>query len=158
MEKLNRIANKSLGGMIKSRINSAERERQAYWDILFSCVMNCYEHADVSWVAKGLEMSKAVGRYRATLSILKTVVPYPCDKGVFGGKRKVGMYDKLKDTVAEVLLVEINRQKEDDSKPKTAKEYEFYASLESFLKKAASHDITDVQVIEAIRDHAKKAA
>lgn len=152
MDVLNRIANKALGGMITRRINSAEQRRQDYYDIMFSCVMNCYDHSDVSWVAKALELSKAVGRYRATLAILKTVVPFPCDKGVFGGKRKVAMYDKLKDVVAEVMLVEINRQVSEDSKPKTAKAYEFETALAAFLKKAHAHDITDADIIEAVRN------
>ena len=139
MEVLNRIANKSLGGMIKSRINSADQRRQDYWDILFSCVMNCYEHNDVSWINKGLEMSKAVGRNRASLSILKTVVPFPAEKGVFGGKRKVGMYEKTKDKVAEVLLAEINKQKIADSTPKTKADWEYDIARENFEKNCAKH-------------------
>jgi len=142
MEVLNRIENKSLGGMISRRIDSAAKERQAYWDILFSCVMNCYDHSDVSWINKGVAMSKAVGRQRATLSILKTVVPFACEKNVFGGKRKAAMYEKMKDKVAEVLLAEINKQKSADAEPKTPAEYEFEKARENFIKKAASNGYT----------------
>jgi hypothetical protein len=151
MEVLNLIANKALGGMITRRINSAERERQIYWDILFSCGVNCYEHNDVSWINKGLEMAKAVGRYRATVSILKTCIPFNHKDGVFGGKRKAAMYDKMKDKFEAVLLAEINKQVAEDSKPKTVAAYEFEKAKENFEKKALANGITvEVRVVETV--------
>jgi hypothetical protein len=142
METLNRIMNKALGGMITRRINSADQRRQEYWDIMFSCTMNCYEHDDVSWINKAVDLSAAVGRKRATLAILKTIVPFPCEKGVFGGKRKVNMYEKMKDKVAEVLLAEINKQVAADAAPKTAAAYEYDKAEANFIKKAAANGIT----------------
>lgn len=160
MEKFIRIANKALGPMIKRRVESAAKRRQEFWNILYSCVANCYEHNDVSWVNRGLEMAKAVGRYRATLAILKQVTPFKYDTATqqFGGKRKVNMFEKLENKYGEVLLALVTQQVEADSKPRDKKDYEFEKALDTFLKRAAKHDIDDAEVIEAIRNRAKEKA
>ena len=98
MEKITgMLSNKSLSARIGGIIKTAEQQRVYYWNILFNCVNRCYEHNDVSWVNRGLAMSKAVGRYRATKAILQQVTPFKFDTKTqeFGGKRKQGMYEKL---------------------------------------------------------------
>ena len=141
MEAFTRIENKSLSGMIKSRIKSAVQRRFDYWNILFNCVRNSFEHNDVSWVNKGLQMAKAVGRYKATVRILKNVVPFAFDSEaqIFHGKMKEGMYNKLSETYSEVLLALVNEQQVADSTPKEKKEWEFDTARENFEKACATH-------------------
>jgi len=154
----NFIKNGALTARINGLIKTAEARREYFWNVLYNCVLRSYEHNDVSYVNKGLAMAKAVGRYKATLAILKQVVPYTFKEGAFGGKRKVGMYDKLHLTFGDVIKALVAQQIDDDTKPKVPKAYDFYASLENFLKKAEVNDVTHADVIEAIRDADKKAA
>lgn len=152
------ISNAALSARIGGLIKTAAKQREYFWNIMYNAAQRCYEHNDVSWVNKALAMAKTVGRYKATLAILKLVVPYQFKDGAFGGKRKVGMYDKLHLTFADIIKIEVARQLDEDAKPHTPKPYDFYASLENFLKKAEANDVSEAEVIEAIRDHQKKAA
>lgn len=154
------INNRSLAARIKGIVNTAEQRRENYWNVLFNCVNRSFEHNDVSWVNRGLEAARAEGRYRATLAILKQVVPFGFDKSTqqFGGKRKLAMYNKLKDNYAEVLMALITQQQERDSKASEPQAYDFYKALGNFLSKAHKHDVTDAEIIEAIREAAKQAA
>lgn len=160
MEKFTRIANKSLSGMIASRIKSAAQRRFDYWNILNSCVANCYEHNDVSWVNKGLAMSKAVGRYRATKAILQQVTPFKFDTKTqeFGGKIKKNMVEKLGDKYSTVLQALVESQLEADIKPATAKDWEYEKARNNFLKACVKHDVELKDVVVDIRDYAKSQA
>ncbi len=156
----NIISNRSLSARINGIINTAEARLENYWNVLFNCVNRCYEHNDVSWVNKGLEAARAEGRYRATVAILKEVVPFKFSQAEgFHGKRSIGRHNKLVDKYAEVLMALITQQKEADTKAKEKKsEYDFYKALENFLKKAHKNDVSDAEVIEAIRELQKQAA
>lgn len=160
MFEFTRIENKSLSGMIQTRIKSAEQRRFDYWNILMNCVRNCYEHSDVSWVNKGLAMSKAVGRYRATKAILQQVTPFKFDTKTqeFGGKRKTNMYEKLESKYSTVLAQLVETQHEADNKPTKAKDWEYEKARNNFLKACAKHDVELEDVVVDIRDYVKKAA
>ena len=121
------ISNKALSARIGGIIKTAENQRVYYWNILFNCVDRCFEHNDVSWINRGLAMSKAVGRYRATKAILQQVVPFKFDTKTqqFGGKRKVNMYEKLENKYGTVLQALVEAQHESDNAPAKAKDWEY---------------------------------
>jgi hypothetical protein len=156
----NIIKNQALSARINGLIKTAEKQREYYWNILFNCVNRCYEHNDVSWVNKGLAMSKAVGRYRATKAILQQVVPFKFDAKTqeFGGKRKQGMYEKLESKYGTVLLSLIESQHEADNKPAKAKDWEYEKARTNFMKACAKHDVDLDEVVVDIRDYVKSQA
>ena len=161
MEKITSvISNKSLSARIGGIIKTAEQQRVYYWNILFNCVNRCYEHNDVSWINRGLAMSKAVGRYRASKAILQQVVPFKFDTKTqqFGGKRKQGMYEKLESKYGTVLQALVEAQHEADNKPAKAKDWEYEKALANFLKVCTKHDVELDNVVVDIRDYIKKAA
>lgn len=154
------ISNKSLSARIGGIIRTAEKQRVHYWNILFNCVNRCYEHNDVSWVNRGLAMSKAVGRYRATKAILQQVTPFKFDTKTqqFGGKRKQNMYEKLESKYGPVLQALVEAQHEADNTPAKAKDWEYEKALANFAKACIKHDVELKDVVVDIRDYAKKIA
>lgn len=156
----NIIKNQALAARINGLIKTAEKQREYYWNVLFNCVNRCYDHNDVSWINKGLAMSKAVGRYRATKAILQQVVPFKFDTKTqqFGGKRKQNMYEKLESKYETVLLALIESQHEADNKPAKAKDWEYEKARTNFLKACVKHDITIDEVVVDIREYAKSQA
>lgn len=161
MEKITgMLSNKSLSARIGGIIKTAEQQRVYYWNILFNCVNRCYEHNDVSWVNRGLAMSKAVGRYRATKAILQQVTPFKFDTKTqeFGGKRKQGMYEKLESKYGTVLQALVESQQEADNTPAKAKDWEYEKARTNFLKACAKHDVELSEVVVDIRDYVKAQA
>ena len=154
------LSNKSLSARIGGVIKTAEQQRVYYWNILFNCVNRCYEHNDVSWVNRGLAMSKAVGRYRATKAILQQVTPFKFDTKtqLFGGKRKKSMYEKLESKYGSVLQALVEAQQEADTKPTQAKDWEYEKARTNFLKACIKHDVELNDVVVDIRDYVKKQA
>jgi hypothetical protein len=148
-----RISNKALSSRIRGLTQTAEKVRQYFWNVLFNCVANSFEHNDVSWVNRGLEMAKAVGKYRATLAILRQVVPFPVKDGVFHGKRKAKMYQQLESKFETVLLALIDAQKQADSKPVSKKDWEYETARENFIKACAKHNVDLDDVVVDIADY-----
>ena len=156
------ITNKSLSARIRGYIKSAEKRREEYWNVLFNCVERSFEHNDVSWVNKGLQAAKAVGRYRATVSVLKQVVPFAFDAEaqIFHGKRKAGMYNKLAENYSDVLNTLVAEQLEADTAPpsKSKKDWNYDKALANFLKACQKHDITLHDVVVDLEKMEKQAA
>lgn len=154
------ISNKALSARIGGIIKTAENQRVYYWNILFNCVDRCFEHNDVSWINRGLAMSKAVGRYRATKAILQQVVPFKFDTKTqqFGGKRKVNMYEKLENKYGTVLQALVEAQHESDNAPAKAKDWEYEKAYVNFCKVCLKHDVELSNVVVDIREYAKKQA
>lgn len=152
--------NKALAGRINSRIKGAAKERFEYWNIMYNCVHKCYDHNDVSWINKALGMAKAVGRYRASVAILREVVPFAFDKKaqIFYGKQQKGKVSALGGTYGIVLkqAVEDQLEAENAVPEKTATPWDYEKALANFLKTCGKHEVDYKKVARDIERAAKE--
>lgn len=158
MENFKIVTNKSLGGSLRGQINGAAKQLWTFWNILFNCVNRCYEHNDVSWVNRGLEMARAVGRFKVALFILKQLVPYSYTTELgFHGKRKGGKFDEMQNTYQAIMHSLVGEQQEADSKPKVSKPFELDSALENLYKRANKAGVSNDDILAAVIDLNKLA-
>lgn len=89
------ISNTALGNKIKGRIKSGPAYVTETCNVMFNCIERAIVHNDATWLNKGAAYARASGPYiTGFMKVAKTVSPFNCEKGEFGGKMLKNKRDK----------------------------------------------------------------
>lgn len=161
------IKAQALGSKIAGRIKSGPAYVEDTCNVLFNCVHMAVVHNDATWLNKGAAYARASGPYiTAYMSVAKTVAPFKCDKGEFGGKVLKPKRDKWR-TVENVehgdfrderwfqyleeKFAEMLKDRTDAANRKNKGEFDLEKWLKRTIAKAAKEDCL-AQLIQAAQE------
>lgn len=149
------IKNRALSAKITGRIKSGPAYVAETCNVLFNCIERAVVHNDATWLNKGAAYARASGPYiTAYMTVAKTVAPFKCDKGEFGGKmlkpksekwrtvvekehgdyRDERWYHYLEEKFAEML------KDRTDAANRKPKDFDLEKWLKNVIKKAEKED------------------
>lgn len=151
------IKAQALGSKIAGRIKSGPAYVEDTCNVLFNCIHMAVVHNDATWLNKGAAYARASGPYiTAYMSVAKTVAPFKCDKGEFGGKILKPKRDKWRTVenkehgdfrdelwfhYLEEKFADMLKDRTDAANRKTQKEFDAEKWLKNVIKKAEKEGI-----------------